>query len=172
MIDSKLIENLVYPAFSDIIFSSKSGPLHRIQGNQKEFIIKSRLEQLKIISNFYAYYLKKVIDLLNYDEIIPVPAKLIYTFNSVEIIGQEIGKIFGISLNSDRIRRIDNEEKDYHLLNKNENLSQFRILLIDDIITNGITKDKIYSILRKAGCNQIDMITLGRTDYNIYEYNE
>lgn len=99
--DQIFVEDLNYPAFSDIVFNSKSGPLHKEK--LKDYIKESRLEQLKIISNFYAYYLKELIGTLNYNEIVPVPAKPMYSFNSVEIISREFSDIFKISMNLNRI---------------------------------------------------------------------
>lgn len=163
------IPNLKYPAFSDILFNSKSGPLHRIR---KNFIIESRKQQLKIISNFYANYLKNIIGSLNYDEIIHVPAKLEYSYNSVEIISAELSNLFNIPMNISRIARIDDYAKEFSIIYENDNLNQKRVLLIDDIITDGETKDKIFFRLKEKRCNNIDMITLARTDHNIYEYNE
>ncbi len=86
--------NLRYPAFSDIVFNSKSGPLHKKAVSN--YIIKSRKQQLRIISKFYANYLKNLIGSLNYSEIIPIPAKLEYSFNSVEIISNEFSNVFEI----------------------------------------------------------------------------
>lgn len=167
--DLESTPDLRYPAFSDILFNSKSGPLHRISN---DYIIESRKQQLKIISNFYANYLKNVIGSLIYNEIIPVPAKLEYSYNSVEIISVEFSNLFNIPMNISRIARIDDYTKEYSIICENDNLNQKRILLIDDIITDGETKDKIFFRLNEKGCNNIDMITLARTDHNIYEYNE
>ena len=167
-IDLIFTPNLKYPAFSDIILNSKSGPLHRVQN---DYIKESRKEQLRIISNFYANYLKNIIGTLNYDEIIPVPAKSQYSFNSVEIISLEFSSIFNIPMNLSRLVRIDDEIKEYSIICKNEDLDQKKILLIDDIITGGETKDKIFLRLNEKGCKNVDMITLARTDHNIYEYN-
>ncbi len=77
--DSIFRSNLIYPAFSDIALSSKSGPLHK--DVITDFIRTSRIQQLRIISNFYAHYLKTLIGSLNYDELVPVPAKPKYSFN-------------------------------------------------------------------------------------------
>jgi len=166
--DSKNAPNLKYPALSNIVFYSKSGPLHR---EPKIFIRTSREQQLRIISNFYANYLKSIIGSLNYDEIIPVPAKLEYSFNSVEIISKEFSNIFNIPMNLSRINRTSDYEKEYSINCDNNDLEQIRILLIDDIITDGKTKEKICFRLNEKGCNDIDMITLARTDHNIYEYD-
>lgn len=167
--DSIHSPNLIYPAFSNIVFNSKSGPLYRAPS---KYIVESRKEQLRIISNFYANYLKNVIGSLNYNEIIPVPAKKEYSYNSVEIISVEFSNLFNIPMNISRIARIDDYAKEYSILYENDNLNQKRILLIDDIITDGETKDKIFFRLKEKGCNNIDMITLARTDHNIYENNE
>lgn len=161
--------NFRYPAFSDIVFNSKSGPLNRAPST---YIRTSRKQQLKIISNFYANYLKNIIGSLNYSEIIPIPAKLEYSFNSVEIISAEFSNVFHIPVNLNRIARTDDDTKEYTVLSENDDLNEKTILLIDDIITDGETKDKICLRLSEKGCNNVDMITLARTDHNIYEYNE
>ena len=75
-------------------------------------------------------------------------------------------------MNISRIARIDDYAKEFSIIYENDNLNQKRVLLIDDIITDGETKDKIFFRLKEKRCNNIDMITLARTDHNIYEYNE
>ncbi len=75
-------------------------------------------------------------------------------------------------MNLNRIARIDDNTKEYAVISENDDLSRKTILLIDDIITDEETKDKITLRLSEKGCNNIDMITLARTDHNIYEYNE
>ena len=127
---------------------SKSGKLHKAPS---DYIIESRKQQLRIISNFYANYLKNVIGSLNYNEIIPVPAKLEYSSNSVEIISVEFSNLFNIPINISRIARIDDYTKEYSIICENDNLNQKRILLIDDIITDGKTKDKIFFRLNEKG---------------------
>ncbi|MBD3230247.1 MAG: hypothetical protein GF329_18860 [Candidatus Lokiarchaeota archaeon] len=169
-INQIFIENLKYPVFSNIVFNSKSGPLHKEQVN--DYIKESRLEQLKIISNFYAHYLKEIIGSLEYSEIVPVPAKPMYSFNSVEIISSEFSNIFKISMNLNRLERIKDENKEYIVNDDNDEFSSKKILLIDDIITEKKTLDNILPKLKEKGCNKIDLITLARTDHNIYEYNE
>ena len=168
-IDKESNSNLMYPVFSDIVFNSKSGLLHKVP---KEYIKKARIQELGLISNFYTQYLKSIIGSLNYNEIIPVPAKSEYPYNSVEIIGEEFSRCFNIPLITDRMIRVNDDLKEYSIIRENDNLNQKRILLIDDIITDGETKDKIFSRLNEKGCNIIDMITLARTDHNICEYNE
>ena len=158
--------NLVYPAFSDILLGSKSGRLHNVPSN---FIVKARRQQLRILSNFCANYLKAANIPLNYDRIIPVPAKPMYSFNSIEIICQEFSKIFNIPIDLNIIKRISNTEKYYNIINKSINLSNLSILLIDDIITEGDTKDFVYLRLNEIGCGNICIITLGKTDHNLYE---
>ncbi len=158
--------NLTYPPFSDIILSSKSGPIIRAPYS---FIKEARKEQLKILSNFYASYLKILNIPLNYDKIIPVPAKPKYSFNSVKIICQEFSKIFNIPTDYGLLRRVSNEGKNFEIIDRFINLSNIKILLIDDIITKGDTKDSICSKLNERGCINICTITLSKTDHNIYE---
>ncbi len=133
--------NLVYPALSDILLDSKS----------------------------YAHYLKAVNFPLNYDKLIPVPAKPMYSFNSIEIICQEFSEIHKIPIDFKIIRRISDTEKEYEIIDKSINLSNSKILLIDDIITEGDTKDFICLRLNKIGCGNFCIATLGKTDHNLYE---
>jgi len=156
----------IQPALSNIILNSKSGPLYRAPN---DFIVNSRKQQLEIISNFCASYLNKMNFSLNNDIIIPVPAKPMYSFNSIEIICQEFNKIFSIPIDLNIIERTSNDEKYYDIINKSINLSKLRILLIDDIITEGDTKDLICLRLNEIGCRNIDIITIGKTDHNLYD---
>ncbi len=167
--DKQSNSNLRYPVFSDIVLNSKSGLLHR---TPKEYIKKARIQELGLISNFYSQYLKSIIEFLNYDEIIPVPAKSEYSYNSVEIIGGEFSECFNIPLITDRMIRVNDDLKEYSIVRENDNLSQKKILLVDDIITDSETKNNIISKFYEKGCTNIDMITLARTDHIIYEYNE
>ena len=43
-----------------------------------------------------------------------------------------------------------------------------KIILVDDIFTQGITQTNINSILKKEGVNDIQYICLGRTDSEYY----
>ena len=116
--------------------------------------------------------MRNVIGSLNYDEIIPVPAKSEYSYNSVEIISTEFSNIFDIPINLSRIKRTDDSTKEYAIISESDDLDDKIILLIDDIITDGVTKDKICLRLSEKSCKNVDLITLARTDHNIYEYNE
>jgi hypothetical protein len=167
--DSKNDPNLTYPVFSEIILNSKSSKLYIAPS---DFIRESRIQQLRIISNFYANYLRNLVESLNYDEIIPVPAKLKYSFNSVGIIGAEFSYVFNIPMNLNSIVQPSNDVKEYCMKNENDYLGHKAILLIDDIFTNGETKDKIFTKLNEKGCKNTDLITLARTNHKIYEYNE
>jgi len=162
--DKIIYPNLAYPAFSDILLNSKSGKLHRAPSST---IIGARKEQLKILSNFFANYLKTIKIPLNYDKIIPVPAKPEYSFNSIEIICHEFSKILEIPTDCDILKRVSNEQKDYEVIDRSINLSNIKILLIDDITTDGDTKDFICSRLNELGCINICNITLGKTDHQI-----
>lgn len=51
--------------------------------------------------------------------------------------------VFDIPVNSNRIARTDDSTKEYAVISENDDLSSNTILLIDDIITDGETKDKI-----------------------------
>jgi len=165
----KFNSNLRYPIFSDILLNSKTGKLYKLQN---EFIAGARKEQLKIISNFYANYLKAKNLWPKCNRIIPVPAKPIYSFNNVEIITYEFEKIFKIPIDCRIIARSSDSEKSYKIINSSIQLNNANVLLIDDIFTRGTTRANIWSKLRILGCKDLFVITIGKTDYNIYEYNE
>lgn len=167
--DKDLSTHLKYPVFSDILLNSKTGKLYNISNS---FIIEARKEQLRLLSNFFANYLKANGFTLNHDKIIPVPAKPKYSFNNVEIICQEFKKVFNIPIDWDIIERNSNSKKSYDIKNRSSQLKNIKILLIDDIFTNGTTRDIIRSKLNEIGCSNISMITIGKTDHNIYEYDK
>jgi len=130
------------------------------------------MEQLKILSNFYAVYIQTIGLPINYDRIIPVPAKPSYSFNSIEIICDEFNKIFQIPIDNTIITRTSDNWKSYEIRKTSTNLNNLKILLIDDIITDGNTKGEICTKFNKIGCEYICMLTLGRTDHSIYEYDK
>lgn len=160
---------LKFPIFSDILLNSKTG---KLAGIQSAFIVEARKEQLKIISNFYANYLMGKKFCSNCNKIIPVPAKPKYSSNNVEIICHEFGKIFNIPIECKIILRTSNSEKSYKMINRPIALNNLNVLLIDDIFTNGTTRNMLFSILKNKGCSNLFMVTLGKTDHNIYEYDE
>lgn len=164
----KINSNLKYPVFSNILLNSKTGKLLHIQN---EFIVEARKEQLKIISNFYANYLKAENLLLKCNKIIPVPAKPTYSFNNVEIICHEFENIFRIPIDYRVIARSSDSEKSYEIINSSAQLNNAKVLLIDDIFTKGTTRDNIWSRLRNLGCKDLIFITIGKTDHNFYDYN-
>ena len=104
--------------------------------------------------------------------IIPVPAKPIYSFNNVEIITYEFEKIFKIPIDCGIIARSSDSEKSYEIINSSIQLNNANVLLIDDIFTRGTTRANIWSKLRILGCTDLFVITIGKTDHNIYEYTE
>lgn len=128
------------------------------------------MEQLQILSNFYAVYIQTIGLPINYDRIIPVPAKPSYSFNSIEIICNEFNKIFQIpidTIDNTLITRTSDIWKSYEIIKTSTNLNNLKILLIDDIITDGDTKGEICTKLNKIGCENICMLTLGRPDHSI-----
>ncbi|KKK43523.1 hypothetical protein LCGC14_1324670 [marine sediment metagenome] len=167
--DKNKIHDFFYPAFSDILLDSKSGKL--LKPHITDETKKARIQQLQILSNFFATYIQKIGLPIYYDRIIPVPAKPSYSFNSIEIICNEFNKIFQIPIDTTIITRNSDIRKSYDI-KMSHNLNNSKILLIDDIITAGDTKGTICTSLNKFGCEIICMLTLGRTDHNIYEYDK
>lgn len=173
-IDRLCYGNISFPILSDIIFNSKSGPLHELenknlaQSNQL-FIKDGRLEQLKILSNFFYNYLSNYYS-LEADVIIPVPSKPKYSFNSVEEISKEFAEKSKIMHLPDIIQRTSNVEKEYTVSSSILPLANKKIILIDENIREGETKRIISELLSKTGVKSIQVFTLGRTDHFNYGY--
>jgi len=172
--DKEFLPALQYPIFSEVLFNSKTGPLQKlsecnIDDRKKEFIKLGRIEELKIISNFFGTILAKSIG-NSYDLIIPTPAKPEYNFNSIEIISNEFSRLWNIPCKNDIFKRISQTDKRYQLNLTPNNVLKKNILIVDDILTQGETCAILCDLLKEHGANRISLITLGLTDHNIYEY--
>ncbi|WP_457558759.1 hypothetical protein [Candidatus Harpocratesius sp.] len=173
-IDRLYYGNITFPILSDIIFSSKSGPLDELKNknltqSKQSFIRNGRLEQLRILTNFFYYYLSKYYS-IEADFIVPVPSKPKYSFNSVEEISKEFAKKSKIIHLPDIVQRTSNDEKSYCLNPLNLNLENKKIILIDENIREGETKRIISQLLSEKEVQSIQVFTLGRTDHSIYGY--
>jgi len=161
-----------YPIVSDILFNSKSGPLHKmmskgLEDRKKDFILQARLQELDILSSFYATILVNN-QMSVGDIIIPIPAKPKYTFNSVDHIADKMGNLLKIYVRKDLVKRISDTEKKFEILDPNKLLDGSNVILVDDIYTKGETIGEISSILHQKRCKEIALVTLGLTDHNIY----
>lgn len=169
---SPLLNDFNYPIFSDILLNSKSGKLQKMEKlnmdeAKKKKILGGRLQELQILSSFFATILKEK-KIIQADFIIPVPPKPMYSFNSVDIIAQKIGSILRIDLEKNLIMRTSDAEKQFQLNRSKKIIENSKIILVDDIFTKGETIAEIGKLLRKEGCKEIILITLGFTDHKIY----
>jgi hypothetical protein len=160
----------VSPVYTDIILNSKTRKILEVMETNWSTSYKyerteGRKQQLKILSNFYANYLKSVsIELQG--TFIPVPSRPSYSFNSVDIISSEFAKVFNLPHDESLFLRPSDENK--YLLRK-EPLSKF-YTIFDDVYTDGKTKNILSDLLINKGITNIEIVCLGKRDHSNY-YN-
>ena len=94
-------------------------------------------------------------------------------YNHMDIIGEELAKLTGYTLNTELLSRIKDTKPQYGLkyYERMENMSGAfevnsdkydgkKVLLIDDILTTGATVQEIIKTLNAAGINDITVFTL------------
>jgi ComF family protein len=113
------------------------------------------------------------------DQIVPVP--LFPTkqrergFNQAERLARHLSKCLGVPLNSSAIRRVLPTPSQTHLgrLQRQENMNgafatgagdvtDARVVLVDDVFTTGATTNACACMLRKAGASAVYVWTLAR----------
>lgn len=129
------------------------------------------------LAKFMYEYFSKVVD--NYDfEIVPVPIfskrEKMRKYNHMNLVGEELARLLGCSVNTELIKRIKDTKPQYQLkkaermknlagafeVNK-EKYSGKTILLIDDICTTGSTFEEMIKELQKSGI--VDIVCLAAT---------
>ncbi|MCF2139224.1 MAG: hypothetical protein K9W44_04140 [Candidatus Lokiarchaeota archaeon] len=150
-----------WPNFSSILLNTKTKKMIDNSWHNRN----GRIEQLRILSNFFGHFIKKA-NISLHGTIISVPAKPSYPFNSVEFISNEFSKVFSLP-QKEILIRISDTNKEFYLKQDSETIPS-EVILVDDLFTNGETKRKICELLRKNGANKIIIICLGKTDYYFY----
>ena len=139
--------------------------------NEKAYL--SATFEKMIIKNEKIYsFLKK------YDIILYVPMfkknKLIRGYNQSELIAKRISRTLGISLEKNNLVKTRNTKKqstltkqqrkinikDAFKVQKPENIKNKKIILFDDIYTTGNTVNECSKVLKKAGAEEIVVLTI------------
>ena len=139
--------------------------------NEKAYL--SATFEKMIIKNEKIYsFLKK------YDIILYVPMfkknKLIRGYNKSELIAKRISRTLGISLEKNNLVKTRNTKKqstltkqqrkinikDAFKVQKPENIKNKKIILFDDIYTTGNTVNECSKVLKKAGAEEIVVLTI------------
>ncbi|MHA1584634.1 MAG: hypothetical protein ACTSWL_05225 [Promethearchaeota archaeon] len=120
-----------WPNFSSIVLNTKSGKLAKnIQPNvantfssdspllniSAESDFKGRIQQLEVLSNFFGHSLQKA-NLIFDGTLIPVPAKPMYTFNSINVITKEFSKMVNLPV-KEVLTRNSNDIKNYSIIDE------------------------------------------------------
>lgn len=99
-------------------------------------------------------------------------------YNQAELLAREIAKITKIALEpllekwkdtvpqstlDDDAMREKNAENIYRMSKMSKNVKNYKILLVDDVVTTGNTLISCVQVLLEAGVQQVDCITLARS---------
>lgn len=154
-----------------------------------EDIIRKKLVEYKFQDKSYLYKTfskiilknKKVCgNLKKYDIIIPVPIhrkrKLIRGYNQTELIAKQIAKNIELNLENkvlfkqknivsqSELNKSNRKEnvRNAFIIKNSERVKNKNILIFDDIYTTGSTACECSRILKKAGANQIGILTIAK----------
>ena len=130
--------------------------------------------------NFFNKYQKNYLQFDFYDIIMPVPIsrKRLKSrgYNQSLLFAKGIAKILNINLRKDilikqtnnkmqsTLNKLQREEnvKDVYKLKNNKDIINKRILLVDDIFTTGATANECSKVLKLAGTQKIDVLTIAK----------
>ena len=158
--------------------------LFKYEGIIKERLIKFKFNEKTYIYKSFVNFLiknKKICSFLkSYDIIIPVPIhynrKLTRGYNQSALIAKEIANNLNIEYNDKVLyKKVNNKQqstknKEDRIINvigvycvKNEDkILNKKVLLLDDIYTTGSTVNECSRVLRLAGVNKVDIITIAK----------
>ncbi len=169
--DCKEVKHAFDRAFSVFIYNDV------MQQSVFRFKYQGRQEYADFYAECIYRYLGEELKSLNAEALIPVPLhKERYKmrgFNQAELIAERLGKILGIKVEKDLVRRVSATlpQKNLNREERRKNLKRAftlsrnivkltRVIIVDDIYTTGITADEMAEILRSAGVREIYVVTL------------
>ena len=136
------------------------------------------------ISGFFAdsliHFLEKDRPYQRIDWVFPVPLHQVRKrdrgFNQSELIAAKISKHFSWNYATDVVRRNRNTKSQYSLdsmrrhnnvqrafsVDKNSNLADLDVLIVDDILTTGATVNAITEVLKNKGASRVHVLTVAR----------
>ncbi len=116
------------------------------------------------------------------DVVIPVPLfwkqQIKRGFNQSEMFARRLSAHLSINISHRNLVRVRNTETQTHLshderiynvtgafsVRKRQKIAGKKILLIDDVMTTGVTASECSSVLKKSGADSVYVITLARVD--------
>lgn len=161
--------NKQYPIFSKIIINSKHGSMK----DHNPWFNDGAKEGFEILTHLFSRILLESNLISNFDCIIPVPCKSIniqHLWDGVEIGSNILNQASNIPF-CHFFRRIDDEDSEFEVIGETS-LTDKKILLFDDVITDGTTKSKLVRMLVKENISDCIILTIGKTDHTIYESYE
>ena len=130
--------------------------------------------------NFFNKYKKTYLQFDFYDIIVPVPIskkRLKYRgYNQSLLFAKEVAKTLNVNLEKNiLVKRVNNKAQstlnkeqrkknvqNVYKLKNNKDIRNKKILLIDDIFTTGETANECSKILKLAGAEKIDVLTIAK----------
>jgi ComF family protein len=153
--------------------------IHKFKYSKQKFLL-SVLNDIIITNEKF----KEIVPLI--DVIVPVPLhwlkKLHRGFNQSELLSMEIQKRFLKPMSKNNLCRIKNTESQTHLTKSQRRVNirnaffvkdpkSFKgkkILLVDDVLTTGVTASECSKKLKKAGAESVHLLILAIADYHNY----
>ncbi len=169
-LDCKRIKHVYDRGYSVFKYRSISGSVYR-------FKYSGRREYARYYGKAVKKYLGDTIKSIHPDALIPIPMyerkRRIRGYNQAEVLAEAIGEETGVVVCKNAVKRIKNtvpmkmldERRRHSNLKKAFNISgndvNFKcIILIDDIYTTGSTVDAVAKEFRRAGVEEVYVITL------------
>lgn len=132
---------------------------------QNPWTHKKKEVEGKILAHLLAWFVKEkssAIGLNNISHIVPIPSK--YEHNQVNYFGYPLKKLLDVKY-QDFLKRdsYNNFGHSYPSLISRRPLEDQDVMLLDDIYTNGSTKETCARLLKQIGAKEIFVLVLGRT---------
>jgi len=154
------------------------------EGNLARAIVLLKYEELEPLAKWFAQHLAEIAralpDKFSPDLIVPVPLHRMRQkqrgFNQVDLFGRQLARRLGIAYRPVLLKR-ERERPEKHLLHfeerweavrgafvirKGRRVDNYRILLLDDVMTSGATLDACSRALRAAGAKSVAGLTIAR----------
>lgn len=155
----------------------------------RELLLKFKFKECAYLANTFVEILSKNQEMIKilkeYDYIIPVPMyitnKKIRGYNQTELLAKQIKDRFNIKYRNDIILKIKQNKrqseltekerienvKNVYRLQKQEEIKNKNILLLDDIYTTGNTIKACRKELQKAEPKKIDILVMAKRNINM-----
>jgi len=173
-----------YPISHTLEYLDQAWSIFPYRGGVQQAIHEVKFRGKSSLLGIFKPFFPEAVSILRkyrYDATIPIPislkTKINRQFNPAELIAGELALSLGMPVRKNILWKKSGVESQ-SLLGKEERLanlygafkirtfrqvSEMRILLVDDVFTTGSTADEAARILKKNGACQVDLFTLART---------